>query len=264
MEGLAGTNPTNAQEQYCHDPVVEFDQVSFAYEQRKVIENLNLTILQRDFVGVIGPNGAGKSTLLKMMVGLLKPAVGEIRLFQQPLSRFQDWERIGYVPQRNTFNPLFPATVREVVLSGLYSRKKMYKRLSHADKLKADDAMAAMGITDLADRLIGRLSGGQQQRAFLARAMINNPDIMILDEPTVGIDAETQESFFYMIKHMHKHHNITFIMVSHDMDMMYSYLGKEPESRNGKIGFYVKHSHTMEDCTETDLVHSMRHFSYQN
>lgn len=249
---------------FCHDPVIEFDQVSFAYDHQKVIDNLHLSVLQRDFVGVIGPNGAGKSTLLKMMVGLLKPSEGEIRLFQQPIAQFKDWERIGYVPQRNAFNPLFPATVREVVLSGLYGRKKLHRRLTQADKSKADDAMAAMGIEHLADRLIGKLSGGQQQRAFLARALVNNPELMILDEPTVGIDAETQQSFFHMIRHMHSQHNITFVIVSHDMEMMYSYLGSEPVSRCGRIEFYVKHSHAPADCSNTDLTHSMRLYQRQN
>lgn len=248
----------------CHDPVVEFDQVSFSYDNHKVIQRLQFSILQRDFVGVIGPNGAGKSTLLKMMVGLLQPNEGEVRLFRQPIARFRDWERIGYVPQRKSFNPLFPATVREVVLSGLYSRKKMYRRVTKTDKQKAEDVMGAMGIENLADRLIGRLSGGQQQRTFLARALINNPDLMILDEPTTGIDAKMQQSFFHMIKHLHMQHNITFIMVSHDLNMMHSYLGTEPVQCSGNIGFYVKHSHALQDCAESDLTHSMRNYQNQH
>lgn len=244
----------------CHDPVVEFDHVTFAYENRTIIDQLQLTISQRDFVGVIGPNGAGKSTLLKMMVGLLKPTKGEIRLFGQSLPHFADWDRIGYVPQRNAFNPLFPATVREVVLSGLYTQRKMYRRMTQADKLKAEEALGALSIDNLADRLIGRLSGGQQQRAFLARALINQPEILILDEPTVGIDAATQDDFFRMIRHMHQHHNITFIMVSHDLEMMHSYLGDKPEYQSGQIQFFMKHSHGLQNCEETNLTHTLRKF----
>ncbi|PZE22075.1 metal ABC transporter ATP-binding protein [Paenibacillus xerothermodurans] len=242
----------------CHQSIVTIDDVSFFYENKKVIERLNFDIYERDFVGLIGSNGAGKTTLLKMIVGLLKPSAGEVRLFEQPAGSFRDWERIGYVPQKNAFNPLFPATVREVVLSGLYGKKKMLRRLTKADHQKCDDALYAMRIEDLADRRIGQLSGGQQQRVFLARALINNPELLILDEPTVGIDAETQAGFFNMIKHMHQHHHITFIMVSHDIDMVQSYIGPEPAQKSGGLSFYVKHTHELQDCKETNLTHSMQ------
>ena len=242
----------------CHQDIISIRNVSFAYEQKQVITDLNFSVKERDFVGLIGSNGAGKTTLLRMIVGLLKPEQGSISLFNQPSGNFRQWERIGYVPQKNSFNPLFPTTVREVVMSGLYGRKHLLRRLTKADKLKAEDAMHAMRIEDLAGKRIGQLSGGQQQRAFLARAMINNPSLLILDEPTVGIDAETQENFFHMIKHMHKHHNITFLMVSHDMEMIRSYLGEEPLEENGKLKFYVKHTHELDNCKESDLAHSLR------
>ncbi|MCZ8516755.1 metal ABC transporter ATP-binding protein [Paenibacillus filicis] len=242
----------------CHQQIVTIDDVFFSYENKHVIEGLQFTVLERDFVGLMGANGAGKTTLLKMIVGLLRPTRGEIRLFGQPVRQFNDWERIGYVPQKNALNPLFPATVREVVTSGLFGRKKLFRRVSKADRQKADDALYAMRIEDLADRRIGQLSGGQQQRVFLARAMINNPELLILDEPTVGIDAETQEGFFRMIRHMHQHHHITFIMVSHDMEMMKSYLGNQPALKDGGLSFYVKHTHEPENCGETNLTHSIQ------
>ncbi len=244
---------------HCHDSVISLEQVSFGYEGRQVIQDLSLQVLQRDFIGLIGSNGAGKTTLLKMIVGLLKPAGGEIRLFNQPVSQFKDWERIGYVPQKNSLNPLFPATVQEVVLSGLYGRKKMYRRMTAADNRRCEEAMQMLGIEDLAKRRIGKLSGGQQQRVFLARSLINNPDLLILDEPTVGVDAETQEAFFHMIKHMHQRHQITFMMVSHDIEMMKSYLGESAKQTSGKLKFYVKHSHELDDCVETDLAHTLKH-----
>lgn len=241
-----------------HNDVITVDRVAFAYQHKKVMENVSFSVKERDFIGLIGTNGAGKTTLLRMIVGLHKPSSGEIRLFGQPVSAFKDWERIGYVPQRNAFNPQFPATVREVVLSGLYGRKKILRRISRADHTKAADAMDAMGIADLGGKAIGQLSGGQQQRVFLARALINGPSLLILDEPTVGIDAETQESFFHMIKHMHQHHNMTFLMVSHDMDMIRGYLGQKPVSSAGKLHFYIKHSHETQDCVESDLAHSLK------
>src|SRR5690554_4131826 len=152
----------------CHDSIISIDHVSFQYEGRNVIDHLDLSILQRDFVGLIGSNGAGKTTLLKLIVGLLKPSSGEIRLFGQPISQFKGWDRIGYVPQKNTMNPLFPATVKEIVMSGLYGKNRMLKRMTTEDQRKCNEALHALGIEDLADIRIGKLSGGQQQRAFLA------------------------------------------------------------------------------------------------
>ncbi|MCP3773288.1 ABC transporter ATP-binding protein [Paenibacillus sp. MZ04-78.2] len=242
----------------CHQQIVTIDEIFFSYENKSVISGLNFSILERDFVGLVGSNGAGKTTLLKMIVGLLKPARGEIRLFGQPVGQFRDWERVGYVPQKNALNPLFPATVREVVTSGLFGKKNMFRRLTKQERSKTDDALYAMRIEDLADRRIGQLSGGQQQRVFLARALINNPELLILDEPTVGIDAETQAGFFRMIRHMHQHHHITFIMVTHDMDMIQSYLGEDSVQKSGGLSFYVKHTHEPENCRETDLTHSMQ------
>jgi zinc transport system ATP-binding protein len=250
-----GASPADAG---CHQPVIELADVSFAYERRPIIEHLNFVVRERDFALLTGPNGAGKTTLLKLIVGLLEPDGGEIRLFGEPARRFRRRERIGYVPQKNAFNPLFPATVGEVVLSGLYGRHRLFRRLTKEDYRKAEDAMHALGIADLAGKRIGMLSGGQQQRVFLARALVNNPSLLILDEPTVGIDAETQEGFYHLIRHMHRQHNITFLMVSHDRDRLGDYLEGEPAAVAGRLKFYVRHSHDLTDCGETDLTHGLR------
>lgn len=241
---------------FCHDKIIELDGVSFSYNDQKVISDFSFGVNERDFVGVIGSNGAGKTTLLRMMVGLLQPTKGEIKMFGQPIKRFRDWDRIGYVPQKNSFNPLFPATVREVVLSGMYSNKKMFRRVGREDQQKCDDALEVMRISDIADKRIGQLSGGQQQRVFLARALINHPDLLILDEPTVGIDAQTQRDFFELIFHLHAHHHMTFLMVSHDIDIIEGYLGQEPRDHCGAIKLYVRHSHE-QDCAIPDLQHSL-------
>lgn len=242
----------------CHREIIRLDGVSFSYESQPILKDVSFTVQERDFVGLIGPNGAGKTTLLRMIVGLIRPQKGSISLFGIPSDRFKDWNQIGYVPQRNNFNPLFPATVREVVLSGLYGRKKLFRRVTKEDVARCEDALGTLNIEDLADKRIGALSGGQQQRVFLARALINNPKLLILDEPLSGIDIETQQSFFQLIRHMHQRHNITFLMVSHDMEMVRSYLGQEPKEKSGKLSFYVRHSHDLEDCAETDLLHSLR------
>ncbi|MNV32477.1 High-affinity zinc uptake system ATP-binding protein ZnuC [compost metagenome] len=241
----------------CHKHMIEIKNLSFSYGEQKVISDLNFTVRERDFVGVIGSNGAGKSTLLKMIVGLLTPSEGDIKLFGESVRKFKDWERIGYVPQKNAFNPLFPATVREVVLSGLYNNKNVFRRLSRQQQRKCDDALEVMRIQNIQDKRVGMLSGGQQQRVFLARALINHPDLLILDEPTVGIDVETQAAFFELITHMHAHHHMTFLMVSHDIDMIRNYLGHDPIQRNGKINFYSHHSHELQNCAAEDLQHSL-------
>ncbi|CAH1194760.1 High-affinity zinc uptake system ATP-binding protein ZnuC [Paenibacillus auburnensis] len=241
----------------CHQHMIEIQDLSFSYGEQKVISGLNYTVKERDFLGIIGSNGAGKTTLMKMIVGLLPPTSGDIKLFGQSVRKFKDWERIGYVPQKNAFNPLFPATVREVVLSGLYNNKNLIRRVSKAQHRQCEDALEVMRIQDIAEKRVGQLSGGQQQRVFLARALINHPDLLILDEPTVGIDTETQAGFFDLIFHMHAHHHMTFLMVSHDIDMIKSYLGNEPVQSNGKINFYCRHSHEAQDCVVENLQHTL-------
>lgn len=242
----------------CHREIIRLNRVSFAYDAKPILTDVSFTVLERDFIGLIGSNGAGKTTLLKTIVGLLRPKSGEISLFGTPVQQFKDWNLIGYVPQRSNFNPLFPATVNEVVLSGLYSRRTLLKRVSAEEKARAHDALRTLKIEELSGKRIGALSGGQQQRVLLARALINNPKLLILDEPLTGVDAETQHNFFQLIRHMHQHHNITFLMVSHDMEMVRSYLGQEPKEKSGKLSFYVRHSHDLEDCAETDLLHTLR------
>lgn len=241
----------------CHQSVISLEDVAYHYEDQQVFEHISFDVYERDFVGLIGSNGAGKTTLLRLIVGLLKPTSGQIRLFNTPIQHFKEWDRIGYVPQKNNFNPLFPATVLEVVQSGMYSRRKMFRRLTAEDKAKCVDAMKVMRVEDLAQKRIGELSGGQQQRVFLARAMVNKPELLILDEPTVGIDAETQKDFFKLLQHLHEHHEMTFIMVSHDLEMVRSWLGEDPVQSFGKLNFYRKHSHETA-CVLPDLTHSVQ------
>lgn len=239
----------------CHDPVISIEDVCFSYDGMKVLDHLNFVAQERDFVGLAGPNGAGKTTLLKMLVGLLRPDSGQIRLFGTPLGDFPGWQRVGYVPQKSNFNPLFPATVGEVVTSGLYNRNTLFKRNGAEEARKCAAALEALDIAGLAGRKIGQLSGGQQQRAFLARALVGSPELLILDEPTVGVDVETQESFFQLLSHLHQHHHLTFLLVTHDREMLASFLGNEPAHVAGKLKFFVKHTHAPEDCDVEELSH---------
>jgi zinc transport system ATP-binding protein len=249
------SNPTLVKQEF---PVISARNLEYKYDLTTVIQDLTIDIKQRDFVGIIGSNGAGKTTLLKTIVGLLKPTAGELRLFGTPIREFKEWSRIGYVPQKNALNPLFPATVKEVVLSGLYNKSRMWQRITAADRQKCEDALNSLQIADLANQRIGKLSGGQQQRVFLARALIGNPELLILDEPMIGIDAQTQQSFFSMLRHMHAHHNITFLMVSHDVEMIRTYLSDKPVTSHEKLKFYIKSMNNTATCRETDLTHALK------
>ena len=242
----------------CHPFVLEMENVSFAYENRRVADGLSWRVRERDFCALVGPNGSGKTTLLKLAVGLLRPHKGTVRLFGRDLSSFRDWRRVGYMPQRSHLNPLFPTTVREVVLSGLYGRDRMFRRLTAEDRRRAEEAMEALGVAGLAERRIGRLSGGQQQRVLLARAIVRNPDLLLLDEPTAGLDAETQAAFFAMLRHMHERHRLTIVLVTHDREPLRDVLESEPVFEHGGLRAYARHAHSAEDCGRTDLVHGFR------
>lgn len=200
-------------------PLINLHNISYQYEQTKALTDINLTIAEGDFLAIIGPNGSGKSTLLKIILGLLKPTKGEVLLFGKPVTQFKDKERIGYVSQKsNSFNTGFPATVTEVVRSGLVKKTGLFHRYpANVDKL-VKQALKSVGMDEFFMKNIGDLSGGQQQRVFIARALISNPNILILDEPTVGVDSKNVKSFYNMLSHLNREHNITIVLVTHDVD----------------------------------------------
>lgn len=169
-------------------------------------------------MAIVGPNGSGKSTLLKLILGLLKLQKGDIYLFGQEISKFKDWQKIGYVSQKaNSFNTGFPATVFEVVLSGLTKKLGLFTFYKKDHKAKVYEALAAVGMKEFSHRNIGELSGGQQQRVFIARALVSEPKLLILDEPTVGVDAENVQSFYQMLSELNTSNGITLLLVTHDI-----------------------------------------------
>lgn len=201
------------------EPIIEMKNVSFQYEYTQVLNNISFKVNEGDFLAILGPNGSGKSTLLKILLGLLKPQSGEIKLFGQPNETFRQREWIGYVSQKsNAFNSGFPATVEEVVKSGLTKKVGMFKRMPKDALLQVQDALKAVGMERFSKKNIGELSGGQQQRVFIARALIAKPKILVMDEPTVGIDHENVQSFYDMLYSLNKEQNITIILVTHDVD----------------------------------------------
>lgn len=201
--------------------IIEVLDVSFAYGNEPVLKNITLTIHRGDYVGIIGPNGSGKTTLLKIMLGLLKPASGQIKLFGSDCLCFKEWSKLGYVPQKAiNFDPLFPATVYEVVSMGRYGKKGLLCRLNKDDKAIIEKSLKQVEMFDYKDRLIGDLSSGQQQRVFIARALAGEPEVIFLDEPTVGVDVKTQEQFYALLKQLNQEFGLTLVLISHDIDVI--------------------------------------------
>ncbi|RIW31032.1 metal ABC transporter ATP-binding protein [Bacillus salacetis] len=198
--------------------VIEINHLSFRYDKEVVLEDINLKVPKGAFLGIVGPNGSGKSTLLKLILGLLKSNQGEINLFGQPHQKFKDWDRIGYVSQKaNSFNTGFPATVREVVSSGLTKKVGLFKMIGKKHSGNIERAIESVGMSAFSNRNIGELSGGQQQRVFIARALVSEPDVLILDEPTVGVDSRNVQAFYEMLEHLNKDLDITLLLVTHDI-----------------------------------------------
>lgn len=201
--------------------VIEIDNVSFQYDYTQVLQNISFSVQEGDFLALLGPNGSGKSTLLKIMLGLLKPMTGQVKMFGKPIQQFQEKELIGYVSQKsNAFNSGFPATVFEVVRSGLTKKVGLFKGFPKDAKKRVLEALQAVGMEAFVDRNIGQLSGGQQQRVFIARALVAKPKVLILDEPTVGIDHDNVQAFYNMLAELNVKQRITMILVTHDVDMV--------------------------------------------
>ncbi|WP_066634025.1 metal ABC transporter ATP-binding protein [Desulfolucanica intricata] len=208
-------------------PLVEIKDLYFCYEDKTVLEGVNLKVYPGDYLAVVGPNGSGKTTLLKLMLGLFKPVKGKIRLFGQDLERFKEWTRVGYVPQKAThFDHRFPATVEEIVAAGRYARAGLGRRLKAADREAVDSALDLVGMRAYKANPVGRLSGGQQQRVFIARALAGKPELLILDEPVVGLDAGAQEDFYNLLRRLNQEYGITLITVSHDTGAVGSQVNK--------------------------------------
>lgn len=209
------------------EKIIEIKNVHFAYEHQKVLDGVDLTLLKGEFLGLIGPNGSGKSTLMKLILGLLKPQKGEITMFGEPVRQLKSRSRVGYVSQKsNSFNRGFPATVREVVASGLYGKLGLFRRMRKADWERVDQVIEQVGLTPFAGKSIGKLSGGQQQRAFIARALVSDPDLLILDEPTVGIDVKSVEEFYELLAHLHRNKGLSLILVTHDIGVVTTYVDR--------------------------------------
>ncbi|CDD94499.1 aBC transporter ATP-binding protein [Bacteroides intestinalis CAG:315] len=211
-------------------PLIEIKNLSAGYDSRTVLRNVNLTVYDRDFLGIIGPNGGGKTTLIKCILGLLKPTAGEIlysdKRFvasdkqrgtaQRPaLTTNRSVLKMGYLPQYNSIDRKFPITVEEVILSGLSSQKSLISRFTATHREKSRQVIARMGLEGLEKRAIGALSGGQLQRALLGRAIISDPALVVLDEPSTYIDKRFEARLYELLAEIN--HDCAIILVSHDI-----------------------------------------------
>lgn len=202
--------------------LVEFENVSFAYDGAPVLEDVSFAIAPEEFFGIIGPNAAGKSTLLKLMLGLLAPDRGRIRVFGGTAVAARG--RVGYVPQHPAFSRQFPISVLEVVLLGRLGTGSGYGGFSRGDRHKAVQALRAVQIEDIARRRISTLSGGQLQRVLIARALACDPELLVLDEPTANIDLRAEEDIFALLRESNR--RMAIVVVSHDVAFISGYVDR--------------------------------------
>ncbi|MBW1981419.1 MAG: ABC transporter ATP-binding protein [Deltaproteobacteria bacterium] len=204
-----------------NEPIIEIEDLWFAYDTIPVLKEVNLTVYSGDFLVLLGPNGGGKTTLLKIMLGLLKPQKGTVRIFGE--SPRQASQRIGYMPQHIHLKQSFPISVFDVVLMGrLRHRAPGWSRYTAEDKEAARKALERVEMWDYQARRIGELSGGQQQRVFIARALVDEPEALFLDEPTASVDTKHQTDLFEILRQLNE--KVTIVVVSHDVGIISSHV----------------------------------------
>ncbi len=201
--------------------MIKFSNVQLGYGRRVVLNALNFEIQKGDFFGIVGPNGAGKTTLLKAILGLLKPVKGEINFLKNGKGHKKS---IGYVPQHASVDEIFPVTTLEMVLMGRYAKMGIFKRPKNRDYEIAEKMLKNVGMENLAKRNYRELSGGQKQRTLIARAMVSEPDVLILDEPVEGMDVQGEIAIMELIKVLHAEYSLTAILVCHDLNIVANYV----------------------------------------
>ena len=206
-------------------PYIEVNDLSFNYDDEPVLTGINFTVSPGEFVMLTGENGAAKTTLLRNILGLLTPSMGHVT--RATKNGKGSKLSVGYVPQQvASFNTGFPSTVLELVESGRYSKGRWFKKLTEKDKEHVKKALNSVGMWEMRDKKIGELSGGQKQRISLARVFAMDPDLFVLDEPTTGMDSESREEFYRLLKHNTKIHNKAILMVTHDHLELRPYVDK--------------------------------------
>lgn len=208
-------------------PLVQFREVRLGYGRQVVLDNVNMDILQGDFFGLVGPNGSGKTTLLRCLLGILKPLSGQV-------TRAVGLQ-IGYVPQREMLDPLFPLTALDIVLMGRYPRMGVFRSPSKGDREFAMLCLQQVGLADSAHKLYRELSGGQRQRVLIARALAVEPNLLVLDEPTNGLDLPTEASILGLIERFHAQSGLTIVLVSHVLNVVARYATRMGVLLDGRL-----------------------------
>jgi zinc transport system ATP-binding protein len=204
------------------EEVVSIEDVWVHYGGIPILEGVSLSVEKGDFLGIIGPNGGGKTTLLKVILGLVDPSRGKVSVLGQAPDKSR--HRIGYVPQYNLFDREFPINVRDTVLMGCNGTTGLFKRYSKESKERAREALKTVGMLSYQNQQIGKLSGGEQQRAFIARALVSRPKLLLLDEPTASVDSSMQTEFYELLVKLKN--EMTIVMVSHDISAVSIHVDK--------------------------------------
>lgn len=218
-------------------PIIRLEHIFAAYERKTVLEDVSLNVYERDFLGIIGPNGGGKTTLVKLILGLLHPVSGAVRFYQE--GEEVSGISMGYLPQYTAIDKKFPISVYDVVLSGLNKQKSLFRPFTPAQHEQVRNVIVRMGLEGLEKRAIGQLSGGQLQRALLGRALVSNPQVVILDEPNTYIDKRFEARLYALLEEIN--HECAIILVSHDVDAVI---------RNVKNIVYVNRTLDYRPCAE--------------
>ncbi|HVF32718.1 MAG TPA: metal ABC transporter ATP-binding protein [Acidimicrobiales bacterium] len=218
-------------------PVLEAEGLAFAYGREPVLSDVSLHVAPGEFVALVGPNGSGKSTLLRLLLGLVRPQAGVVRLFGSPPQRLAERWRLGYVPQRATVPDHLPATVEEVVAAGCLTRRGWRRGLTPQDRVDVAHALESVALADRAGASLRELSGGQQQRVLIAKALVSGPELLVLDEPVAGVDTESQGRFRDALVHLVEAHGSGVLLVSHELGAVADDLDRVLVLRRGQIAF---------------------------
>jgi zinc transport system ATP-binding protein len=237
------------------DPVVEVVDGSVELGGRPVLRGIDIAVHEGEVLAVLGANGSGKSTLVRMMMGLVPVARGDVRLFGTPRERFRDWHRVGFVPQRVSAASGVPASVREVVSSGRLSRRRPFLPARREDRAAVDAAIAAVGLGGQVRDSVSTLSGGQQQRVLIARALAGVPDVLVLDEPTSGVDVQSQQAFADALRTL-VHRGATIILVAHELGPLGPLVDRAVVMRDGRVAY---DGPPIDAFTDADRAHARTH-----
>jgi zinc transport system ATP-binding protein len=222
--------------------LIRVEGVSFQYDSIPVLEEVSFSIARGDFMAILGPNGSGKTTLVKLILGLFRPTRGRVLLMGKSVEDFKAWSKIGYVPQKAThIDPFFPASAREVVAMAFTAGRPVTGRGKKEEDEAVGLALERVGMAAFRNRPIGSLSGGQQQRVIIARAIVNAPELLLLDEPTAAVDAATQGLFYEMLHRLNEDQRITIVLVTHDIGIVNKHVTKVA-CLNQRLVFHGTHT----------------------